>query len=179
MAEKEKEVEKVKDEVETLRNLVQTLIGKLRRASTATYAVISGNDTTTDVTGAELEELTDGSSTTLHEHPSGLWTPTTVAVANVDATSAHEGRWIRQGDNIFCGIKVDVDPTAGATTTQVRIPLPVASTLTTHSLSGIASDVVVIGVLLADTSNHAAILQFTSGGTTNRTHYCTFSYVVA
>jgi hypothetical protein len=35
---------------------------------TADYSVISGNDTGTDVTAAELEELTDGSTTTLHTH---------------------------------------------------------------------------------------------------------------
>ena len=32
------------------------------------YTLISGNDADTDVTGAELEELTDESSTTLHSH---------------------------------------------------------------------------------------------------------------
>jgi len=32
------------------------------------YAFVSGNDGATDVTGAELEELTDGSTTTLHDH---------------------------------------------------------------------------------------------------------------
>lgn len=38
---------------------------------TADYSVISGNDVATDVTGAQLEELTDGSETTLHSHPGG------------------------------------------------------------------------------------------------------------
>lgn len=32
------------------------------------YTDVSGNDENTDVTGAELEELTDGSETTLHSH---------------------------------------------------------------------------------------------------------------
>lgn len=35
----------------------------------STYADISANDVGTDVTAAELEELTDGSETTLHTHP--------------------------------------------------------------------------------------------------------------
>ena len=35
---------------------------------TVDYSVVSGNDGDTDVSAAELEELTDGSSTTLHEH---------------------------------------------------------------------------------------------------------------
>jgi len=37
-------------------------------ASDADYGDISTNDTATDVTGAELEELTDGSLTSLHTH---------------------------------------------------------------------------------------------------------------
>jgi hypothetical protein len=47
-------------------DLQTALNGKL--ASDADYADISANDAATDVTGAELEELTDGSSTTLHTH---------------------------------------------------------------------------------------------------------------
>lgn len=35
------------------------------------YAYISGNDGATDVTAAQLEELTDGSETTLHSHAGG------------------------------------------------------------------------------------------------------------
>lgn len=35
------------------------------------YAAISGNDGDTDVTGAELETLSDGSETTLHSHAGG------------------------------------------------------------------------------------------------------------
>jgi len=37
-------------------------------ASSADYDDISANDAATDVTGAELEQLTDGSDTTLHDH---------------------------------------------------------------------------------------------------------------
>lgn len=39
---------------------------------TATYATISGNDGATDVTAAELEELSDGSTTSLHTHAVGV-----------------------------------------------------------------------------------------------------------
>lgn len=35
------------------------------------YDFVSGNDAATDVSGAELEELTNGSVTTLHSHPPG------------------------------------------------------------------------------------------------------------
>ena len=54
------------------------------------YDDISTNDSSTDVTGAELEELTDGSETTLHSHP-----PTQAAV--VPHYSAGSGDW-----NVLC-----------------------------------------------------------------------------
>lgn len=38
----------------------------------ADYSVISGNDSDTDITGLELEELTDGSETSLHTHSGGI-----------------------------------------------------------------------------------------------------------
>jgi hypothetical protein len=46
------------------------------------YTLISGNDAATDVTGAELEELTDGSDTTLHIH---------------DATYVNRDEWLQNG----------------------------------------------------------------------------------
>jgi hypothetical protein len=48
------------------------------------YSVISGNDGDTDVTALELEELTDGSDTSLHTH-SGL-TPGAHAASHTDGT---------------------------------------------------------------------------------------------
>ncbi len=48
------------------------------------YSVISGNDAATDISGAELEELTDGSDTSLHTH-SGL-TPGAHGSSHTDGT---------------------------------------------------------------------------------------------
>lgn len=47
--------------------------------TTHDYSYISGNDAATDVTGAQLEELTDGSTTSLHTH-AGIGTDEAVAV---------------------------------------------------------------------------------------------------
>lgn len=61
---------------------VETLEGSV----TADFSVISGNDVATDVSGAELEELTDGSVTTLHTHaglPASIG-PTAVAVGVIE-----------------------------------------------------------------------------------------------
>ncbi len=50
------------------------------------YAFVSGNDGATDVTGAELEELTDGSDTTLHIHDGRYFTE-----SELGSTSAPSG----------------------------------------------------------------------------------------
>jgi len=52
-------------------NKKKILKSTLGGATTADHADISANDVDTDVTGAELEELTDGSETTLHSHAGG------------------------------------------------------------------------------------------------------------
>jgi len=46
-------------------------VGTDFQLSGLTYTEISGNDGATDITGAELEELTDGSESTLHSHAGG------------------------------------------------------------------------------------------------------------
>lgn len=61
----------------------------------ADYSVISANDANTDVTGSELEELTDGSSTTLHSH-AGLGTDEKVKV-DAAATADYIGAAFNDG----------------------------------------------------------------------------------
>lgn len=45
--------------------------GSATKINNLTYAEITANDGDTDITGAELETLTDGSETTLHSHAGG------------------------------------------------------------------------------------------------------------
>ncbi len=58
----------------TWANVIATLttaFNALYMSISADYSTISANDADTDVTGAELEELSDGSETTLHSHAGG------------------------------------------------------------------------------------------------------------
>jgi len=57
--------------------------------ATPDYTYISGNDNDTDVTGAELEELTDGSQTVLHSH-AGVGTDELVKI-DAAATAGYIG----------------------------------------------------------------------------------------
>lgn len=56
--------------------------------ATHDYAYITGNDGATDVTAAELEELTDGSVTALHSHAAGGGSMTTVKEGGVQLGGA-------------------------------------------------------------------------------------------
>lgn len=62
--------------------------GATSTTDTIDYSMVSGNDGSTDVTAAELEELSDGSATTLHSHAGGSGTMTTVKEAGVGVGDA-------------------------------------------------------------------------------------------
>jgi len=66
---------------------------------TPDYTDISGNDAATDVSGAELEELTDGSETVLHSHAVTAWDGD---VDDVDTTSGSEiGAALEDADRLL------------------------------------------------------------------------------
>jgi hypothetical protein len=62
------------------------------------YASVSAQDGDTDVTGAELEELTDGSETTLHSHAGGeLLMQDGVTAPPVPIENEAQDDWLYQG----------------------------------------------------------------------------------
>jgi hypothetical protein len=99
MAEKKKPVDDKTPPTSVIWNVVNTLLGKIRThnhdasymAAGATYTTISGNDAATDVTGAELEDLTDGGNTTLHKHSFLFPFATYIASNPLSATGASHG----------------------------------------------------------------------------------------
>ncbi|HKI53531.1 MAG TPA: hypothetical protein VJ987_05355 [Anaerolineales bacterium] len=97
------------------------------------YDSVSSNDGNTDVTGAELEELSDGSETTLHSHagndgwlsPSGTWSyssvddPTGVITSNADETGIiglGDRIKLTNGGNTIYGIVTKISYSAPNTT---------------------------------------------------------------
>lgn len=65
----------------TYQNVIDYLT-PLTRWSKLDYEYISNKDTTTDITANELEELTDGSSTILHDHNGLYYTKTQLQTPN-------------------------------------------------------------------------------------------------
>lgn len=57
------------------------------------YSYISGNDAATDITAAELEELTDGSETTLHSHAGSGYTSKCLIELSENQNDVPSGAW--------------------------------------------------------------------------------------
>lgn len=116
------------------------------------------------------------------QSPGGSYAPTLTGVANVDSATLVAARWTRSGPVVRVDMELDVDPTAGATATQVRATLPVASALAAATdVSGQATleGGGAAGTVQGDAVNDAALLDFTSSGTAAERWKASFSYLVA
>jgi hypothetical protein len=83
---------------------------------------------------------TDGSSGLVAPYSSsgvvysGRWTFIPSGITNVSATTGSSGLYMRVGKIVTCSGFLNIDPASAANTaTQVRIPLPIATTLTTFA----------------------------------------------
>lgn len=112
---------------------------------------------------------------------SGTYTPTLTNVANLDASTVYDFQWSRVGDVVTVGGRVDIDPTAAAST-ELGISLPIASNIAglegavgTAFASGIAGQGAAI---LGDAANNRAQMQWIAVDTTNQSMYLTFVYTI-
>jgi hypothetical protein len=113
---------------------------------------------------------------------SGAYTPTLTNVANVSANTAFSCQYVRVGNTVTVSGRVDVTATANATSTQIRLSLPVASNFTNNGhLGGTAASngTTMTGYISADTANDEALLTFTSNSTANRSFWFHFTYRIA
>lgn len=112
---------------------------------------------------------------------SGTYTPTLTNVANLDSSVAYVMQWMRIGNTVTVGGKIDVNPTA-AGLVQLGISLPVASDFTGNfQCGGAAASPGVAGqsaAITGDITNNRAEMQFIAVDLNNRAMYCTFTYTV-
>lgn len=114
---------------------------------------------------------------------SDVYTPTLTGVANVAASTAYQCQWFKVDTIVTVTGKLDLDPTAGATLTQLGMSLPIRSALTAaEQCAGVAAAPAVAGysaAIVGDAANDRAELQFTTGAdVANRSWFFSFSYRV-
>lgn len=144
-------------------------------ASGVTYGHI--NDQAQTIYGAK----TFDSAISAQNIESGRYTPTLTAVTNVNVSGAYAGHYLKIDNEVSVFMRVNVDPTTAATTTELGISLPIASSLTsTQDAGGVGSqsDTNSNGIISADTTNNRVTLKFESIDTTNRDWWLTFAYQV-
>lgn len=131
-------------------------------------------------TSNQFYHLTQAAYNLLSVVAASTYTPTLTNVANLDASTAYVCQYIRIGANVVVSGKVDVDPTAGATLTQLGISLPVASNIGaqedcagTAFASGIAGQGAAIR---GDAANNRAEMAWISADVTNQPMYFSFLY---
>lgn len=113
---------------------------------------------------------------------SGTYTPTLTNVTNVSSSSAQVARWIRVGDQVTVYGRISIDPITTATSTQVRVSLPVASNIgSNNDLAGVCvgdlSDESA-GHIVGNAANDEALIEAFPVSTAQHTYAYTYSYTI-
>lgn len=137
---------------------------------------ISGNAAT--ATTAATASAVAGANVT----GDGTYTPALTSVANVTASTPYVCQYYRVGNQVTVSGKVDIDPTAGATLTQLGISLPIASNFGAAENCGgtaVAAVPSYAASIAADLTNDRAQLDYTTVfDVANRSFFFSFTYRV-
>lgn len=137
--------------------------------------------------GKVLTSDADGTATweTAATCTSSTYTPTITDSANTIARTAYQCQWSRAGNVVTVSGVADVDPSAPATSTIIKITLPVTSNFTlTGNLGGtaFAPGIAAQGAGMLPTTAYAvadfALMQWISGDVTNQPMRFSFTYLV-
>jgi len=152
---------------------------------TVTDDVIVNGDITAGSDGNDVFTL---NATPLGKLLASTYTPTLTGLANVASSTAQICHYIRVGANVHVAGFINIDPTSATTATQIRISLPIASTLSASSnVAGVAAREIVgastapiAGYVIADEApDNAAILLFVSDSdVASRRWYFQFMYEI-
>jgi hypothetical protein len=107
------------------------------------------------------------------------YTPTLTNVSNLDASTAYQAQYLRIDNTVTVSGRVDVNPTAGAST-QLGISLPLGSNIgATEDVGGVAFASGIAGqgaAIRGDAVNDRAEMVWVAVDLTNQPMYFTFSY---
>lgn len=112
------------------------------------------------------------------------YSPTLVNVTNLDASSVNLLNYIRVGIRVHVFGSIQVDPTAASSTmTEVGIPLPIASALSSNfQCAGFGmregGSSIDVGIVNGDATNDRARLRFFASSAAAQNWYITFTYLI-
>ncbi|MHC4370669.1 MAG: hypothetical protein ACYSW8_23920, partial [Planctomycetota bacterium] len=148
----------------------------LALTSQINYALVSGNDAGTDITAAELEELSDGSTTTLHDHTVTGLTGWIGPYLESDGSTPLTGDWSVGTPDIFMGGNLYLDKTNdpslflrtnGSTTGYTQIQDSSATGMLTQKFTASGSAAYIdFAPMPADGTSHGYIRMFRQTNTT-------------
>lgn len=134
----------------------------------------AGNTTVTPAWSSVTSKPTTVSGLSLSDLSSGTWTPTVANVANATSITAGTFHYIRVGNEVSFSGYVTYTPSAGSTSTQISLTLPIASTLgnTVNDAAGTATASSAAGTIGFVRSNGAGkLLLQTQTSNTNQISY--------
>lgn len=141
----------------------------------------AGTGDPVDLTAAQVATIVAAAVASALGIAGGKYTPTLTNVANLDASTAFEARWIRIGNNIFVTGLVQPDATTVGVLCQLGISLPVASNLGVSSdLAGVSAATAVqqAAGIVGDTANDRAVMQWIATDNTAQNMNFHFAYTV-
>jgi len=149
----------------------------LTGTETVTHALISDTDADTDVTGLELEELTDGSETTLHSHADSDTVTAKVYHNAAQAVASGAGPYLA-----FNSERWDTDSFHDTVTNNSRLTIPANGyyLITTNiEFSGHSTGVRVVNIVVNRTTAIASITFNPSHGGSQNSMVTTIHYLTA
>lgn len=164
-------------------------------AATYTSALIAGAFNATVATQTvginarvfvpQVHNNSNGASGTTGMLASGTYTATITDSANTSARTAYKSQWSRTGNVVTVSGMVEVDPTSPATSTIIKITLPIASNFTIVGDcrgSAFCGTIAGQGAAILETTAYGAtdfaLMKWVSADVTNQPMSYTFTYEV-
>lgn len=113
---------------------------------------------------------------------SGTYTPVVTVVNNVAANTSYGGQWMRIGNIVSVGVRIDITVTTANSLATIGISLPIPSIISLpQQLTGqIGANTTSSnsGVVYGDNTNNRANMNFLIGNTLNTSYFINFIYQV-
>lgn len=144
----------------------------------------SGAVTVRAINGTGLVTVTQNANDITVSAPtltSGTYTPALTSVTNILSSAAFQCQWMRVGTTVTVSGKITIDPSSNGAVTRIGMSIPVTSEFGAEEhCAGTSAcwESQQSGIILADTTNNRAQMEFLATTSTIRDHFFTYTYTV-